>query len=341
MAHPRLLWLAGAALFSAASLLSLTSRAVSAGEPGRPGEAAKPGSAAEPGKGAAAAQPAEAAAAPAPTVKVTDLGQGERRELRLRIAKGWKEAGVMVSRVEMATEASGASLPPQKMPAPEVTIRVEVTDVSADGDFTYTFQFSEVKLTEEEGVSPLALEAMKSQLQSVKGLTGTATVTSRGVVKKVDMKVPDSAAPRVRQTIEGTLQSFKSFSVPLPEEPVGVGARWDVEQVVESGGLKVNQSTGFELVSFRDDQVRLKVRVKNSGSARDLKARGGPAGSRVSLLSMDLAGAGETILHLQRVLPEKTDLQVAGEYRTRMEIQGQSRDLTTRTKVSTTVGRPR
>lgn len=290
-----------------------------------------------------AGEPTEPPAAqpPAPSVKVTDPGTGERRELRLRLAKGSKEAGVMVSRIEFVTESSGISMPPQKMPAPEVTIRVEVTDVTDAGDFTYTFQFGELELREEEGVSPLALEAMKSQLQAMQGLSGTATVTNRGVVKKVDVKVPDSASPRVRQTIEGTVQSMRSFSVPFPEEPVGAGAKWEVRQTVETGGLEVTQSTGFELLGIEGDQVRLKVAVANSGRSEGAKVPAGPQGGRASIVSMDLRGSGESVVRLDRVLPEKTQLDVAGEYTTKMEIGGQARELTTKTKVSTSVRRPR
>ncbi|MGQ9590555.1 MAG: hypothetical protein ACUVYA_09720 [Planctomycetota bacterium] len=285
-----------------------------------------------------AAEPSPAAPS-APLVKVSDPGKGERRELRIRLAKGWKEAGVMVSRVEMATESSGIAAPPQKMPAPEVTVRAEVTDVTDDGDFTYTFRFSELELKEEEGVSPVALEAMKSQLESMKGLSGTATVTSRGIVRKADVSPPDSASLRVRQAVESAVQSLKTFSVPLPEEPVGVGAKWEVRQAIESRGLQVTQSTGFELLGMEGDELRLRLTLTSSGRSEVGKAAPALAGRGVSIVSVDLRGSGESVVRLDRVLPEKTELEVKGEYTTKMEIQGQARELSTRMEVSTSVRR--
>jgi len=282
---------------------------------------------------------AEAGTGPEPVLKVTDPGKGERHELRFKIAKGWKESAVMLTRMEVTTEMPGLTLPPRKLPTPELDLRVEVTDVAEGGDFTYSFQFYDVRVKQEEGVSSTILEMLKTQLQSLKGLSGTAVVTNRGLARKVEVKIPDSATPQMRQTLESTLQSFKNFSMPMPEEPVGVGAKWEVSQEIETGGLKVHQVSSYEVVKIEGGQVQLKIEVKHSADPQDVKAPNPAAAAKLSLVSMDLRGTGEALLELQRVLPEKLEIQVGGEYKMRMDSGGQPREMTTKARMLTRLSR--
>jgi hypothetical protein len=288
------------------------------------------------------AEPAAAAKAPVvhdPVVKLVEAGKGERRVLGFQIVKGWKEAAVMVMRVEMTSEAAGIAMPSVKMPASETTLKVEVTDVMANGDFTYSFEFVEVKFQEEEGVSPLVLQRVKSQMDALKGLTGAATVTKRGLVKKVDVKIPETAAPQLRQTIDSTMQSLKSFSTPMPEDAVGLGAKWEVTQLVDATGLSVTQVTTYEVTDLRDEQLTLKVVVRQTASPQDVKGSNAPSGPKISLLSLDLKGSGEMVIDLRRVLPEKSALEMKGEYKMKIELGGQAREMNTKAALSTNLKR--
>ena len=101
--------------------------------------------------------------------------------------------------------------------------------VSPEGNLTYQFKVEAIEVVPEEGVADMMVETLRTQMRSLEGLTGRATVTARGLVREADLKAPPGGSAQMQQSLENLRQSMRQMSAPLPEEPVGKGARWEMK----------------------------------------------------------------------------------------------------------------
>lgn len=117
----------------------------------------------------------------------------------------------------------------------------------------------------------LVLELTRAQLSSdgpeaspdltaLQGLRGTLAVDERGSVSDADWSVPSGLDQRQTQQVDG-LQRTLSAVVPLPEEPVGVGATWTVIDRQASGGLDLTVVRTYELIERCGNQLVLSMGI--------------------------------------------------------------------------------
>jgi len=273
-----------------------------------------------------------------PVVTVKNKGKDPRKELRYTPDKGCKSSLAMTLRMEMTTEM-GAFKPPQtKIPAQETKFDFEVTSVSPNGDIAYNYRVSDVKIAEgEEGVNPMVSNAMKTQLEGIKGLSGSAVVTARGFTKKATVTVPEGASPTVKQMLESMTQSAQQFSAPLPEEAVGVGAVWTVATTIEQNGMSIDQTTTYEVLGFEGDAVQLKAVVEQSAKEQEVHPSGVPAGMKVKLISYKGKGEGKTTLQMAQIVPKAAEMALESTNQMAVDSGGAApgTEVTTKVKMRT------
>lgn len=243
----------------------------------------------------------------APTVQLIKPGAKPRQLLRYRVQPGNTET--MVMKLSMVTEveavAVGADIPPmsQQIVAPtmSVTSEFEVTDVQPNGDFTMRFELVGADLTGNEGPSELA-DALRVHLQSMVGLKGVTTLTSRGILKSYDASIPDGLDKEVRSSVEGTLDGLRDLSQPLPVEPVGVGAIWEVTQSTDVDGIQVNQVSRVTLDERKGDRLHLVSQLTQTAPPQILDVEG----QQVEVTSFSGSGTEETQSTLTGLVPIKS-----------------------------------
>jgi hypothetical protein len=115
------------------------------------------------------------------------------------------------------------------------------------------------------------LEVMKKSMDGIKGLTGTTKTQGNGIVKDVQMSIPAGANPQLAQSLSQFKETMKSACMPLPVEPVGVGARWEYKTRVKGQqGITIDQTATYQLVSINQDQLELKITmVQNAASQKN------------------------------------------------------------------------
>ena len=63
---------------------------------------------------------------------------------------------------------------------------------------------------------------------------------------------------------------FIQLVTPLPEEAVGVGAKWEVKAPVQSHSIKIDQTANYELVSVEGEQLKTKsTSTQRAGQSED------------------------------------------------------------------------
>ncbi len=274
---------------------------------------------------AAEARPAAAEAPPAPAIKLVAAGKGALRPLRFTPKKGARQTLVTTSQDSSAKGLRGKLPPVEPEPAIRLTSDVEVTDVTAAGDVRSTFVYRKLEAVEDRTTPPEVARRLTGMLGALDGTRGHAVVTSRGVVKSSDLEIPKAATPELRQNLESLRSMASQIAAPMPEEPIGVGAKWDMRLTVTVGELTVQQQSSHELVELDGTRGKIKIALKQQGK-----------GSGSGNLTMTSTGHGEISFDLTRAVPVQARL----EMRTEVELDFDGKRLAMlKTSVTTMMAR--
>lgn len=145
------------------------------------------------GPAAAAQESASDAASP---VKLLEAGAEPRKVLRLHPKPGDKQTLEVTFKTATGMGAGGPSL---KLPAIKLALNATVKSVSPEGDITCELAMGQASVLDEPGSAPKLVEEMKKAVSSFNGISGTLTLSDRGMVKGTQMKAslaPTPGSPR-------------------------------------------------------------------------------------------------------------------------------------------------
>ncbi|MCW5806120.1 MAG: hypothetical protein KIT31_27395 [Deltaproteobacteria bacterium] len=264
---------------------------------------------------------ADRIAAPAggPKVEVLDAGKGAKKQLRFAPKVGSTSTMVMKTRMNLALTMGGRAMPATDVPETRMTMDMKVTSVSPSGDVGIAFTMKKGEV--DPAGLPAAVSAMKQVLAKIEGTTGTGVVTNTGITRSADIKVPASADPQMKEMLDGIKQNMNQLAAPLPQEAVGVGAKWKVTSQISMNGMTLTQVASFELKDVKGDVVSLAVKIDQKASNQVIVKDG----ITVDLISADGAGSGEQLVDLTKLVPTKASMSLVSK--SVMKAGGQGFDM--------------
>jgi hypothetical protein len=153
---------------------------------------------------------------------------------------------------------TGGLSPNMDIPAIGMNMDVEVKDISTNGEITYAVVYQDASVTAGTNTMSTIASAMNAALAGINGMSGTGLMTDRGIVKKMEMKLPPTAAPQLSQITDQMKNSSAGTAVALPEEAVGPGARWEYHTKINSQGMSIDQTITYKLVSLDGDRLNIR-----------------------------------------------------------------------------------
>ena len=122
------------------------------------------------------------------------------------------------------------------------------------------------------GADPRITQGLQPFVALVASTKGGGTVSSSGVIKSMRLDVAHSA---IQKALGPMLNAVEHLAIPFPDAAVGVGARWEVREALEVGGLTifrptVFQKTEYEVVSIDGATVSLRVKTEQKGPPQPL-----------------------------------------------------------------------
>jgi hypothetical protein len=238
-----------------------------------------------------------------PFVTLVSAGAEPRAPIRYAISNGRKEHLSMDMTMGLSMDMAGTSLPSMLMPTMRSGADVAVTSVSPGGDASYTLAFTDMTWVNSAGVDPAILTALQSMGVDVKAVTGSATISPRGVSSNVIFDTSKITNPQMAQMLGSMSSTVQSLTLPFPEEPVGVGAHWVARQSLALNGMQTFQKTDVELVSRDATSCTVKTRSEQTAPAQTVATPGLPPGLEASLESMTGAGTGTMTIHFNSLVP--------------------------------------
>lgn len=186
-------------------------------------------------------------------VELLDAGSEPRRELRFAVEEGVTQDLVMTQVQEQSVDVAGESQ--SFAAATEQTMRIVVDSVT-DDEMATSVTFGGGRVLDDPPVDPATRAAVEQAIAIFDGLTGTTVTDLRGRVLEADLPAPTDVPAELGSVVEPLLEAFDSqasqLSMPFPEEPVGVGARWRATTDFEVSGMAFDVVTEVTLTEVGD-----------------------------------------------------------------------------------------
>lgn len=245
-----------------------------------------------------AAQPAVVEPTEAkPVLKVLDAGKGEKVELRYAPKVGQSFLMTIATDMSMGMSMGGQPMPAQELPKTTTTMRIKTEKIEGDA-IHYSMVLESVKA---EG-GPMA-EMMNGMLGSMKGMKGTGVISNRGANQSLQFEKPAGMNPTIGQTMSSLEDSMRNATTYLPEEAIGVGAKWQATFNVDADGLKMKQTMEYTLASLTDGVAKLEVKMTQTAEPQTVTNDQLPPGMTLKLKSLKGSGTGVSTLNLSWVAP--------------------------------------
>jgi hypothetical protein len=259
-------------------------------------------------------------------VKLLESGAEPRRPLRLQARPGDEQAVNMTMKVAMDMELPG--MPPQsvKMPAIKLDLAVRVKEVAASGDITYETTLGKASMAEDADGMPQMADAIKASFDSLEGLSGTGTISPRGLGRNAELKMPAGADPQTRQAMQQMNDAFSTFAVGFPDEPVGPGARWEVRLPLKSQGMTITQTATYQLAAVEGDTLTIKSTVTQQAANQKITNPAMP-GLKMDLVKMTGTGTGTSTIHLAQLFPSRASMDTRSEVDMAMNLGAQKQTM--------------
>ncbi len=264
-----------------------------------------------------------------PDVKLVSPGKAPTKALRFSPTKGATQGVVMTMKMAMAIKMGTMDMPATKLPAMKMYADLTVTDVSPNGDIRYDYKLGKIDVENDPASPPAVVNAMRDALKGAEGITGKARVTSRGFTREMVLSVPDSANPQLKQMLDSMKESMRQLTAPLPDEAIGVGAKWQTKYRIKQNGMEVQQTADNELVSVKGNVAKVKTVLTQTADRQPMTPPGLPAGATVELIELRSTGSGESEVDLTKLMPSSGSMQLKSNTKSHIKMSGQEQDMTT------------
>jgi hypothetical protein len=235
-------------------------------------------------------------------IKLLEAGAEPRKTLRWHPKAGDKQKLGIATKLAMGMKVGEMENPPMKMPGMKLTMELTVKEISAEGLITYDTVISEAGVVEGPDVIPQFAATIKSAMDSIKGMSGTGMMSNRGESKGIEFKVPADAEPQARQTIDQMKEIMATLTTPLPEEAIGLGAKWEARTKVKSQGMSIDQTTTYQLVSMEGERATVKSALAQQATNQKIENPAMP-GLKVDMTKMEGKGSGNIVCDFAQLLP--------------------------------------
>lgn len=117
-------------------------------------------------------------------------------------------------------------------------------------------------------------------------------------------------------------QRLLALVVPLPEEPVGAGARWEAVAILRQGPLFVKQTALYTLTHRAAGTWQIRVELRRVAEEQTVTDPALPAGASADLLAMSRRLEGELTLDPRRPFPDRGTLSITSSLHLRLRSPG-------------------
>lgn len=203
-----------------------------------------------------------------PTIRVLDQGLTPRAPIRYRVAPGATEVLYLelarAQAMQAGTEVAQSGLPPVQL-----QVKLGPASPTPQGFIRHPVQITQVRISEmAQKMSPAQREQMERRLAPLLQLRGWSEMDIQGRVRRAEFEGTDAVPPDLL-TLLGNVRTAL-LSVPFPDEPLGIRARWEVERRVQFSGVWADQVVTYHIEKIERDQLGLQITARQTAPPQTL-----------------------------------------------------------------------
>jgi hypothetical protein len=232
---------------------------------------------------------------------------------------GAKETFTIVSKTSSSATAEGQAIPGGDTVLPPATFELalvikEVNDTTIKADFTVKKAVAAAKTDANESILKFV-----NGVVALKGASGTLTTSRTGLGSSVTYDRTDVGPSYDLLT---QLLDAPSPSVPLPDEPIGEGAKWEVRVPVAGDGIRLNAVYTYELTSFAKGKGKVSIVSSTTAPSQDIDVAGMPGGGKAHLNKRDGSGQGSATFDLTKLSARSSSLSESAKSSVAFSLMG-------------------
>jgi hypothetical protein len=175
--------------------------------------------------------------------------------------------------------------------------------------------------------------ATQAALAPYLGLVTWIRADARG--RPLEYRYTRDGAPVDPSTIAGLEDNKPSMA--FPEEPVGIGARWQEFDEVEKNGFRVLQTTEHTLVRRDGDRLEIVTTVTQQPLSNVMQGEGMPAGTRAELSHFTSTGFGGSTCDLGRPIQVTASMAADVTFGALIITEHDQTEMTVRLRIETRI----
>jgi hypothetical protein len=175
-------------------------------------------------------------------------------------------------------------------PTMRMTIRSTVTELLPDGDARLAYEVVSFELLHDVALPAPQRTALETSLAQLAGMTGSSRLSARGVPSEIAFEIPN-ATPQLQQMMDSLRDAMRQLYVPLPEAPVGKGAKWEATARYEVSSMMFDSKITYLMTERSAGSLEVQIETALSAQPQSFPVAGGMTGTIKSS-----AGKGEGTL---------------------------------------------
>ncbi len=246
-----------------------------------------------------------------PDLQMVSAGNAPRKLLRYHVPKGTSQGLEVTIDMTLAAGEMGGPVPTIVM-----SLLLGAEDVTADGTMKLHTTIVEVT-ARDRADSKIPASALSGPLEAMKGIAMTSTLSPNGRIGKSQIEGGKQLPADVAAQLTALTASFENVVMPLPNEPVGVGAVWRSSRDLTQNGMKLTTVNTFNVTAITGDKIEYTMETQVHGADQTITQ----AGTTVEIKDVTGAGGGKGTLQLDKLA---FDSELTAQLRSKMQAQGES-----------------
>ena len=181
----------------------------------------------------------------------------------------------------------------------------------------------------------LVLDAIRGGIKMVVGLRGTGVLSDRAVSLDATVTTVPGMDAALLTHAKAINQLLEQITTPLPAEPVGIGASWEVTNTIDQDGVTLHETITCTLAASDGNTARIVMDIHRHADPQPVHDPNIPPGASVELLSYVFAGTGRTVLRLDGLHPIEATVSVKSSSTMKMSFGGDSHEVVQQVTVAT------
>jgi hypothetical protein len=235
-------------------------------------------------------------------VELLEPGKAPHKALRTTFETGDKQSLRVESNWIVETVYGPLIQTKSTMPSFIYELQTEAKEAAKERT-RFELRVGKVTAKPSKEVKPGHAKGAKKAAASFKGVTGSFSINARGIVEQFEIAAPADASLLASDMIDQIKQAIRLCSLPLPEEPVGKGAKWTSTQVIEQRTARIKHTSTFELVGIKGQVVRATSTHAAEAPTQRLQFPGSSEGSSMKLDKVEFSGESKGAWPLNELGP--------------------------------------